>query len=56
MRANQIDLATHILNITALVMIKTGVELYKVRIIASLAIICLWSQLFFWFRLFDSLA
>ena len=37
-------------------MVKTGVELFKVRIIGSLAMIGLWSQLFFWFRLFDSLA
>lgn len=26
------------------------------RVVASIAVICLWIQIFFWFRLFDSLA
>ena len=56
MRENQVDLVTHTLNLTSLALVKTGVELYKVRIIGSMAMIALWSQLFYWFRLFDSLA
>lgn len=56
MGSNQIDVGTHLLNLTSLCMVKTGMETYKVRIVGSIAMICLWSQLFFWFRLFDSLA
>lgn len=56
MTSNRVDVVAHILNVSSLVMIKTGFELYKVRVIASLAMIFVWSQLFFWFRLFDSLA
>ena len=33
-----------------------NVELYKVRIIASIGCVALWTQMFFWMRLFDSLA
>ena len=33
-----------------------GVDIYIVRIFASIAIVALWSQMFLWFRLFDSLA
>ena len=32
------------------------VNIYIVRIFASIAVVALWSQMFLWFRLFDSLA
>mmetsp|Transcript_15150 Transcript_15150/g.20560 ORF Transcript_15150/g.20560 Transcript_15150/m.20560 type:complete len:104 (-) Transcript_15150:131-442(-) len=35
---------------------KLGMSLLKVRVLASIALICMWAQLFLWFRLFDSLA
>ena len=33
-----------------------GVDILKIRAIASIGIVLLWIQMFFWFRLFDSLA
>mmetsp|Transcript_28775 Transcript_28775/g.38367 ORF Transcript_28775/g.38367 Transcript_28775/m.38367 type:complete len:155 (+) Transcript_28775:245-709(+) len=56
LRSNQIDMVTHTLNVTALILVKTGVSEIKIRILGSIAIICMWVQMFFWFRLFDSLA
>ena len=37
-------------------MVQLEVEYYKVRIFAAIGAFSLWLQLFFWFRLFDSLA
>ena len=37
-------------------MMSAGVDIAKVRLLASIALILTWGQLFFWFRLFDRLA
>ena len=31
-------------------------DMFKIRPIASIALVFMWVQMFFWFRLFDSLA
>ena len=43
-------------NISALILVMCGADINKVRIIGSIGVVALWIQLFFWFRLFDSLA
>ena len=45
-----------LLNLVPLIMKTAGHDIEKIRVIASMGIVCLWVQLFFWFRLFDSLA
>lgn len=51
---------TQILNMSCLVMIfmqdELEVNMYWVRIMASLACVLMWVQVFFWMRLFDSTA
>ncbi len=54
--SNQNDIITSLLNVTTIFMMTTGVTVAKVRLLASIAVILTWAQLFFWFRLFDSLA
>ena len=45
-----------ITNLTTIFLIYSKVDLYKIRIVASMAVVALWIQMFFWFRLFDNLA
>ena len=44
------------MNLTSLFLVTAGVDYIKIRIVSSVAVILLWSQMFLWFRLFDSLA
>ena len=39
-----------------LILFSLDVDIYIVRIFASIAVVTTWSQMFLWFRLFDSLA
>lgn len=55
-RTNQIDCACHALNALTLILRRAGGSILRVRVLGSVAIILVWTQLFFWFRLFDSLA
>ena len=55
-RASKIDLFSLVTNQLVLVLLWADVEIEKVRLFASVACVVLWIQLFFWFRLFDSLA
>ena len=43
-------------NIIVVILITADVNIFIVRIIASIAMVALWFQLLLWFRLFDSLA
>ena len=55
-QSNKIDLASLFCNVLVLWMLYMEVEIFKIRIIASIAIVLIWMQLLFWFRLSDSLA
>lgn len=59
-RSNLIDIGVLILSLTSVVMIflKDSIEvnMYWVRIVASLNSVLMWVQVFFWMRLFDSTA
>ena len=55
-RSNKIDMVSLISNQIVLVLLWADVEIHKVRLFASIGCVVLWIQLFFWFRLFDSLA
>lgn len=43
-------------NQVVLLLMTLDVEIEKVRLFASVAIVIIWIQMFYWFRLFDSLA
>ena len=53
---NQVDFSVHTLNLICLILIQSEYSMLKIRILSSMAMILMWTQLFFWFRLFDSLA
>ena len=55
-RTNKVDQFSLIINLTTIFLIYADVELYKIRIVASMGVVALWIQMFFWFRLFDNLA
>ena len=59
-RSNLIDIGVLILSLTSIGMIflKDFIEvnMYWVRIMASLNSVLMWVQMFFWMRLFDSTA
>ena len=50
------DLASLFTNVIVLWMIQMEVDIVKIRIIASIAIVLVWTQLLFWFRLSDNLS
>lgn len=54
--SNWIDLMSLCSNVMVLWMIQMDVNMVKVRILASVATVCIWMQLIFWFRLSDALA
>jgi len=54
--SNRIDIFTLFGNILVLLLMEADQDIYKVRIFASIAVVSLWIQMFFWFRLFDGLA
>ena len=44
------------MNLTTLILVSVDYDMYKTRIVASIAVGTLWMLLFFWLRLFDNLA
>lgn len=54
--SNWIDLFSLFFNVLVIWLIWMDVDIIKIRIIASIAIVLLWMQLLFWFRLSDHLA
>ena len=44
------------MNLLVLILVSMDYDLQKVRVFSSIAVVGLWVQMFFWFRLFDSLA
>lgn len=55
-QSNKVDLASLFTNVIVLWMIQMEVDIVKIRIIASIAIVLVWMQLLFWFRLSDNLS
>ena len=55
-QSNKVDLASLFTNLIVLWMIQMEVDIVKIRIIASIAIVLVWMQLLFWFRLSDNLS
>ena len=55
-QSNKVDLASLLTNVLVLWMIQMEVDIVKIRIIASIAIVLVWMQLLFWFRLSDNLS
>ena len=55
-RSNITEYTVISLNFTVIIMMTFEVDMFKVRPIASIAVVLIWVQMFFWFRLFDSLA
>ena len=55
-QSNKVDLASLFTNVIVLWMIQMEVDIVKIRIIASIAIVLVWTQLLFWFRLSDNLS
>ena len=54
--SNFFDLLSIVANVSTLVMRRQEVDLHKVRLMASVALIALYSQLFYWLRIHDKLA
>ena len=55
-RSNNLDIISLLGNLNVLILFSLDVDIYIVRIFGSIAIVTTWSQMFLWFRLFDSLA